>query len=267
MSTPRSLVLRLAGPLQSWGGRSQFNRRDTGAEPTKSGVVGLLAAAAGLRRQDPIEHLVGLVLGVRTDEPGSLLRDYHTVSDHRGRPLLAAAVGGKGLQKFTAPAKHTHVTQRFYLQDATFAVAVSGPEGLLHTLAAAVTHPAFPLALGRRSCVPTVPILVPPGPGAPDKLWDGDPLTVLTTLVPWQVSDAQQQAFLRRPQAPDTVRVPVTVDDPGGEDVRSDVPTTFDPAARGFATRRVSQHWSALATGAPRDRGEDAHDPFALLGW
>jgi len=106
-----TLVLRLAGPLQSWGGHSQFNRRETAGEPSKSGIVGLLAAAQGRRRQDPIEDLLHLQLGVRTDQPGSLLRDYHTVSDYRGRPLLSAMVGGKGTQKPTS--KHTHVTERF----------------------------------------------------------------------------------------------------------------------------------------------------------
>ena len=69
------LVLRLAGPLQSWGSSSQFNRRETDDRPTKSGVIGLLAAAQGRRRSDPIEDLVDVKLAVRVDQPGSLLRD------------------------------------------------------------------------------------------------------------------------------------------------------------------------------------------------
>jgi CRISPR-associated protein Cas5/CasD subtype I-E len=79
------LVLRLAGPLQSWGLRSSFNRRETNAEPTKSGVLGLLAAAAGMSREDPLDDLIPLRLGVRVDQTGTLLRDYHTLSDYRGR--------------------------------------------------------------------------------------------------------------------------------------------------------------------------------------
>ncbi len=71
MSSPLCLVLRLAGPMQSWGGRSQFNRRDTLTEPTKSGLIGLLAAAQGRRRQDSIEDLLGLTFGVRTDQPAA----------------------------------------------------------------------------------------------------------------------------------------------------------------------------------------------------
>src|SRR5215475_868070 len=143
-----SLVLRLAGPLQSWGGRSQYNRRETFGEPTKSGIVGLLAAAQGRRRCDPIEDLLDLRMAVRTDQPGSLLRDYHTVSDYRGRPLLSAGIGGRGQQEPTSPRKYTHVTERFYLQDAVFVAAVGGPASTLSALRGAVGQPAFPLALG-----------------------------------------------------------------------------------------------------------------------
>nr|WP_311446202.1 type I-E CRISPR-associated protein Cas5/CasD [Frankia nepalensis] len=151
------LVLRLAGPLQSWGGSSMFNRRDTGTEPTKSGLVGLLAAAQGRRRADPIEDLLALVFGVRTDQPGVLLRDYHTVSDYRGRPLPSASVTGKGVQKPTSPAKYTGVTERFYLQDAVFVVAIGASEPVLTTLGDALRHPAFPLALGRGGGPPPPP--------------------------------------------------------------------------------------------------------------
>lgn len=42
-----TLLMRLAGPLQSWGTTSRFDQRDTGKEPSKSGVIGLMAAALG----------------------------------------------------------------------------------------------------------------------------------------------------------------------------------------------------------------------------
>ncbi|MEV5767959.1 type I-E CRISPR-associated protein Cas5/CasD [Micromonospora sp. NPDC052213] len=262
------LVLRLAGPLQSWGGRGQFNRRDTLEEPTKSGILGLLAAAQGLRRQDSIEDLLGLRLGVRTDQPGSLLRDYHTVSDHRGRPLPSAAVTAKGVQKPTSPAKYTHVTHRFYLQDAVFVAAVHGPVDLLHTLASALRNPAFPLALGRRSCPPTMPLLLTPDTtnrADRDALWAGQPLGVLAQL-PWQATDRHRGSRFRRDARPSAVDLPVTVDDDHGNDVRVDVPQSFDPLRRGFNTRRVRQEWVRVTTGWT-DTDQTDHDPFALLGW
>ena len=70
-----TLLLRLAAPLQSWGSDSKFETRKTDREPTKSGVVGLLAAALGLRRDDTegLARLNGLRFAVRADQEGSLL--------------------------------------------------------------------------------------------------------------------------------------------------------------------------------------------------
>jgi CRISPR system Cascade subunit CasD len=280
MTEPQCLVLRLAGPLQSWGLRGQFNHRDTDIEPTKSGVLGLLAAALGRRRADPIEDLLGLRLGVRTDQPGSLLRDYHTVSDYRGGPLPSAAVNAKGVQKPTAPAKYTHVTHRYYLQDAVFVAALTGPAALLTSLAHAVRHPAFPLALGRRACVPTQPLLVPPAAAPEDApLWPGE-LHAVLAAVPWQAG-AQRRRNLRSA----SIELPVTLDNPDGyphgADIRLDRPRSFDPLQRGFTIRPVRHDWVSVPTGyqpsdpaasaAPgvgpaADPAED-HDPFALLGW
>ena len=44
-----TLLLRLAAPLQAWGTESKFESRRTQREPSKSGVIGMLAAALGLR--------------------------------------------------------------------------------------------------------------------------------------------------------------------------------------------------------------------------
>lgn len=74
-----TLLLRLAAPLQSWGMDSKFETRKTNREPTKSGVVGLLAAALGIGREEP-EKLIPLNqlrFGVRVDQEGDFLVDYH----------------------------------------------------------------------------------------------------------------------------------------------------------------------------------------------
>ena len=75
-----TLLLRLAAPLQAWGADSKFETRKTGREPTKSGVIGLLAAALGLRRdeREALLRLTGLRFGVRVEREGQLLVDYHT---------------------------------------------------------------------------------------------------------------------------------------------------------------------------------------------
>ncbi len=248
---PYCLVLRLAAPLQSWGGPSPFNRRDTMPEPTKSGIIGLLAAAQGRRRQDPVEDLLGLSLGVRTDRTGTLLRDYHTASNLDGNPLLSAQTNNRGRQKTTSPAKNTYVTTRFYLQDAVFVAAVLGPHTLLDDLRTALAAPLFPLALGRRSCPPTHPLVLPyPGPRGP--LWPGNLIEVLQT-VPREGGQRGDRPL------------PATIDDLTGDEVRIDLPRSFDPLHRSYATRTVRNFWvnpPAPTTAAP---SPDEHNPFAFM--
>lgn len=256
----RSLVLRLAGPLQSWGSSSQYNRRETDDRPTKSGIVGLLSAAQGRRRTEPIDDLVELRLGIRIDQPGSLLRDYHTVSDLRGRPLLSAAVSKSGAQRPSSTRKTTHVTERFYLQDAVFVATVHGEAGLLSDLAAAITAPSFPLALGRRSCVPTQPMLLRQGDST---LWHGAHDEVIHR-VPWQAGPDRRARAQRA-----TVRLPVTCDDESSFDTAADVPVSFAPVARGMRARPVRHTYAEVPTGldVAADVSDDGHDPFSLLGW
>ena len=50
-----TLLLRFAGPMQAWGADARFDVCRTNREPTKSGVIGLLAAALGQRRDAPLE--------------------------------------------------------------------------------------------------------------------------------------------------------------------------------------------------------------------
>lgn len=130
------LLLRLAGPLQAWGSTSKFNRRATEREPTHSGVVGLLAAALGRRRTDPLDDLAALRFAVRVDQPGRIIRDFHTA-----RP---------GEEQKDSP----FVSERLYLSDAVFLVGLEGESAFLEKLDDALRCPAFPLFLGRRSCPP-----------------------------------------------------------------------------------------------------------------
>ena len=140
-----TLLLRLAAPLQSWGADSKFETRKTNREPTKSGVIGLLAAALGLRRDDAagLARLNGLHFAVRADREGSLLVDFHTANREEDR------------KKGKAP----YVTYRHYLQDAVFLVGLESEDtALLQELETALKHPVYPLYLGRRSCPPTLPL-------------------------------------------------------------------------------------------------------------
>lgn len=150
------LLLRLHGPLQSWGYRSRFSERDTGWEPTKSGVIGLICCALGRDRSEGVEDLAQLQVHVRVDKEGTILKDFHTSG------------GGvfRGSRDYYAPrssgghVKNAVLTQRSYLQDARFLVAIEGERALLEKIEQALADPAWPLSLGRRSCPPSEPVLV-----------------------------------------------------------------------------------------------------------
>lgn len=252
------LVLRLSGPLQSWGTQSRHNYRTTDLQPSKSGVVGILAAAQGLRRGDDVSPLVNLSLAVRSDQPGRILTDFHTVSTLDGSPLLASKVNSKGWQSTTTPKKFTYVTRRQYLEDATFVVFLAGDGHFLTSLAEALQHPAYPLALGRRSCVPSEPLVVPSDTGP---TWRRSLEEVLRS-VPWQAGRAARE----RRSLGETITVTATLDDPQGSDLVADVPVSFDPRRRSFRARRVTHTWVTLPTGKATSQTQNDHDPFALLG-
>ena len=157
------LVLRMAGPMQSWGSSSRFTRRSTEAFPTKSGILGLLAAAQGRRRTDPIEDLAQLRVAVRVDQRGELLRDFHTA--HRGNESMP-------------------LSERYYRADAAFVGFVEGPNDLIDGLSQAILRPVFPLYLGRRSCPPTMPLRLAV---RDEEMWE-----VITTT-PWLASKYYQK--------------------------------------------------------------------------
>jgi CRISPR system Cascade subunit CasD len=150
---PNTLFLILEGPLQAWGEKGRWSIRDTAPEPTKSGVVGLLACALGLQTDEDLVALSQQVrMGVRCDQPGVLLVDYHTVS--------GGVLSAKGKVKKTASTGEieTVVSQRSYLCDASFLVAIQAVPDLIERLAEAIHRPCWPIYLGRKSCPPARPL-------------------------------------------------------------------------------------------------------------
>ncbi|MEX2985736.1 type I-E CRISPR-associated protein Cas5/CasD [Streptomyces sp. C36] len=151
------LLLHLAGPLQSWGTHSRFHERDTARFPTRSGLIGMLAACLGRRRGEPVDDLARLSLTTRTDRPGILLRDLHTVGG--GLPAKATVTTAEGKKR--PPSQGTLLSQRYYLADAAFTAALTSTDlPLLATCAEALRSPTWPPYLGRRSCPPEGPLLI-----------------------------------------------------------------------------------------------------------
>ena len=204
-----TLLIRLSAPMQSWGTQSRFTVRDTGLEPSKSGVLGLLCAALGIDREDDasLQLLTGLRMGVRVDREGLLRMDYHTAKDVR-------MANGK--------IKDTELSNRYYLANAVFLVGLESEDlALLERIQAALEKPTWALFLGRKAFVPGEPIPL------------GDGLRKTETL---------EQALKTYPSLcpPEKETLRIVLENKDGPIVRSDQPLSFSRERRRFAPRRVS---------------------------
>ena len=221
-----TLLLRLAAPLQAWGADSKFETRKTGREPTKSGVLGLLAAALGLRRNETeqLARLNQLQFGVRVEREGRLLVDFHMARNEEK--------------------DRSYVTYRHYLEDAVFLVGLASEDtAFLQELEQALTHPAFPLYLGRRSCPPTLPLCL----GLRQK-------ELLETL-------QEEPPLCTGKRGPTRIMMDAAPQEPGSAPVR-DVPISYDPRHRQYGYRSSREIPFRQAEEAPEST---VHDPFCEL--
>ena len=131
----KTILLKFAGPLQSWGTSSHFETRHTDFYPSKSAVIGVIAASLGYRRNEDekIRKLNELDFAVRVDQQGNLLRDWHNAkSDKRKDP---------------------YTTNRYYLEDAVFVVAISHQNhAFMKMIEDGLRSPYFQSFMGRRAC-------------------------------------------------------------------------------------------------------------------
>ncbi len=187
-----SLVLRFAGPMQSWGS-SHFYVRNTEQVPTFSGVQGLIAASLGLERGQMPAWLFDIEVWVRVDKAGQQEEDFQTISPPhpdvvesrlrysrfspgRKPKLLDWTVPNGALSRWTIDSKvEPMTTWRRYLTDAEFLVAISHrDEERVHQIGEKTREPVFTTYLGRKNCSPTFPYHL--------GLRSGDPETVLREL-------------------------------------------------------------------------------------
>jgi CRISPR system Cascade subunit CasD len=170
MSDPalRAFAILLDGPMQSWGSSSRFTRRETEAFPTKSALIGLLAAAAGIDKHAPDEAsklapfaALRLTVYRLPRAAGRLvgrLSDFHTVGggyDKNASAFDKMSIPRKASGGASANAVITH---RSYLNEARFIAAF---EGHAETVASAVRHlenPVWGVWFGRKTCLPAMPL-------------------------------------------------------------------------------------------------------------
>ncbi len=212
-----TLLLRLAAPLQSWGSSSKFEIRTTEKMPTKSGVVGMLAAALGLRRDADLSRLNALKFGVRADREGEDITDFHMAHSE----------------------KSSYVTYRHYLCDAVFLAGLEGEEELLKELEVALQNPQFPLFLGRRSCPPTLPVVM------------GIRNLPLETALRKEAPLTEKHENL--------LRIQIETDNSGAGMIQ-DMPISFNPARRVYGYRRIREDFVEYS------QNETEHDAMQELG-
>lgn len=164
------LILKLEGPMQSWGGHTFEDSRPSELFPTRSGLLGLLAACLGYNRTDVDKQqalAASLLFAVRIDNKPIKMVDYHTVKDARKEY--------QGLKS-----NETIQTWREYLQDAKYTVAIwltDHASVTLDDLVAAINKPVFTPFLGRRSCPLVRPLFE-------SRITANDELAVLSEVKP-----------------------------------------------------------------------------------
>lgn len=244
----KTILLKLAGPLQAWGTDAHFETRHTDRYPSKSAVIGLIAAAFGCRRDqdEAIQRLGALHFAVRVDQPGHLAKDYQ----------IAAK---KNLKKEDA-VERTYTTTRYYLEDAVFVAAVGHKDDAwIETIGEALRAPYFQPFMGRRSCpVPADVVLT---------VADASVLTALKQA-PWQAANWYRRRY--RWEHPDTkdVKLDVFADAalvaaPDSQQLRKDEAISFSQKHRRHRFRNEARTQVILDMPAMAAGG---HDAFAALG-
>lgn len=160
----KTLTIKLTAPLQSYGNEATFDRRTSYHCPSKSAVLGMVAAGLGYRRDDPrIPELNQLSFASRIDQPGERMSDFQIVEYQKSKTKTARKL-----------------TYRDYLQDAVFVVALGGDSVEIDEIYDALRHPKFQLYLGRRANPPAGPLMM-------QRFEDQTPVEVLTNL-DWQAA-------------------------------------------------------------------------------
>lgn len=196
--------------MQSWGTYSRFSERDSGKEPSKSGVIGLLCSSLGRPRHADISDLTALKMAVRVDREGAFSKDFQTALD---------------VPRAGNPGGDTVISNRYYLSDACFLVALEGDSEMIGTLRHSLANPHWEIFLGRKSFIPSVPVLIDETDAFND---------VMTAIKVFR--------WLGRREAtrPESLRAVVECGAEEGE-ARMDVPLSFE--RREFALRHVRTEW------------------------
>ena len=159
----RYLLFQLYAPLASWGEVAVGESRPSATRPGRSALIGLLAAALGVRRDDETRQdglAAGYRFAVREVAQGCLLRDYHTAQVPSSAALKKAPASTR--RDELSVKVNTILSSRDYRCDGYWQVAVQPKSGPLpyglEELVEALAQPRFTLYLGRKACPLALPL-------------------------------------------------------------------------------------------------------------
>lgn len=214
----KTILLKFGGPMQSWGTSSHFETRNTDYYPSKSAVIGVISASFGYKRDDEkIEELNALDFAVRVDQVGLLRKDYQTA---------------RKLKK-----DETYVTNRYYLEDAIFVVAISSKDDKwIEEIYYALKNPYFQPFMGRRSY-----------PVQPDFIIDVVEMGAIEALenLEWQASDWYKR---RNKNYVADIYADKDLLPEGGYTIRNDRVNSFSQQERKFGPRFEARTTKTMST-------------------
>jgi CRISPR system Cascade subunit CasD len=225
-------------------------------------VIGLLAAALGRGRTESLDDLRDLYFGVRIDQPGKLLQDYHIARrrTNRNRPN-------------DTPKYDTYETDRHYLSDAVFLVGLEGEEKFLQKLAVALQNPVYPLYLGRRSCPPEGQLVLglrnlSLQQALTKECWQASEWyqNKLKRDLKWQQDKENKQQNKQLEPIKLTIACDAQPNAPGAF-LRRDLPISFDQRYRQYVFRMVIDTADAVTIPTPQPTAELPTEHDAMAGW
>ena len=236
----KTLLLRLSAPMQAWGDESNFEDRRTRREPTKSGVIGMVASAMGRKRSEDLSDLHSFRFGVRADREGEDTSRYDfqisRVAKKKNEKYVQLKNGEYEIEE-----KSTSLTYRYYLYDAAFLVGLEGNDDLVEHAERALQLPAWPLFLGRRSCPPAGQVVL----GIRD--------------FPLEKALKEEPLFDNAVPQNGTLRFLIEDGMEGGFYYQKDDPVSYDQRKRMFSLRKVNEFFASVA------EPSSEHDPLSLL--
>ena len=236
----QTLLLRLSAPMQSWGDESDFEYRRTRREPSKSGVIGMVASAMGRSRDEDIKDLCSLRFGVRVDREGDDINRYDFQTTH-----AAKSKNGKYIKlkngEYENEEKSTVLAYRYYLYDAAFLVGLEGDDDVIQRVKEALCAPMWPIFLGRRSCPPAGQVVL------------------AIRNVPLEQALREEPLLDNAMPSNGMVRYLIESDAEEGTYFQRDNPASYAPEKRIFDLRKVNEFYASL----PGPHIE--HDPFSVL--